>query len=254
MPVREWREACRTDSQHMVNLSAYVWAASFVDWSSHPRVLDIACGGGFGSEYCARQAGIVVGVDYNEEAVRHASVHNRHPKLMFVRGDGTALPFSERSFDVVLSFETIEHIAEDQQFLAELERVLNHNGLLVMSTPHGRRPGRPPDNPYHVREYPLHEFLKLLDCRFTNVRLFGRRLREDLRQLEADFNSVRRFDPFGLRRLIPRRLRHRIGSLVSQARGGLGLDELSPDQVEYIEGLEDTPTLLAVCQKRGPTY
>ena len=98
-------------------------------------VLDIASGEGYGSQLLASRSRSVVGVDIAPEAVRHAQAKYSRANLSFLEGSCTAIPLPDASVDVVVSFETIEHIQEHEQFLAEVLRVLRKDGQLLISTP-----------------------------------------------------------------------------------------------------------------------
>lgn len=250
MRFEERRSECPTDTQHVINLSAYRWAMEILGGVDGMRVLDAACGTGYGSDALAARARSVVGVDRDLPTIREARRRYRRPNLDFLPMDCANMVFADASFNAVLSFETIEHLADDRQFLREVTRVLTPDGWLVLSTPHGKAPGAVPDNPFHYREYAWDELQALLMEHFHSVRLFGRRLGPRLAGLERELDGVRRFDSWGLRRFLPRRFRHRVGSLISKSRSGIGLDEVAPADVEYCEGLTVTSTLLAVCRRK----
>jgi ubiquinone/menaquinone biosynthesis C-methylase UbiE len=146
--------------------------------TSGKDVLDIACGEGYGSAMLARRARQVTGVDISSAAVEHARLRYARDNLRFVSGSCAAIPLPDRSVDVVVSFETIEHHAEHEQMLREIRRVLRPNGLLVMSSPdkaeYSDRPGY--RNPFHVKELYKEEFRALLGAHFRNLRLMGQRV------------------------------------------------------------------------------
>ncbi|MFQ5973219.1 MAG: class I SAM-dependent methyltransferase [Alphaproteobacteria bacterium] len=248
MQFEERRAEFPTDTQHIVNLSAYHWAMETLGVHANMRVLDAACGTGYGSNALAVRAQSVVGVDRDVTTVNAASRRYRWPNLCFLPMDCEALAFKAASFDAVLSFETIEHLDDDRRLLREVARLLTPEGWLVLSTPHGKAPGAVPDNPFHRREYVWAELRGLLGEHFHSVRLFGRWLGPRLAGLERKLDSVRRFDPWGLRRFLPRGFRHQLGSLISRARGGIDLGEVAIADVEYCEGLTVTSTLLAICR------
>lgn len=150
------------------HVERYRFAAQFV---RAKRVLDIACGEGFGAAGLARAgAASVIGVDISPAACDHA---RRKYQLDARVGDAHAIPLPERSVDVVTSFETIEHVADPGQFIEECARVLVPGGTLIVSTPN--RPvynAEGTSNPFHVRELDEQEFVALLQARFKSVRLF----------------------------------------------------------------------------------
>lgn len=253
MRFEERRHACPTDTQHIVNLSGYHWAMEALSAVCNMRVLDAACGTGYGSYSLAAQARSIVGVDRDLPTIREARRCYHRSNLCFLPMDCLTLAFKDASFDAVLSFETIEHVANASQFLRGITRVLTPDGWLVLSTPNGKSAGAVPENPFHHREYTRDELQALLAEYFYSVRLFGRRLSPRLAGLEHELNGVRRFDPWGLRRFLPRRFRHQIGSLLSRSRSGISLEEVTTADVEYCEGLTATSTLLAICTgKIGP--
>jgi SAM-dependent methyltransferase len=91
----------------------------------------------------------------------------------------TALSFPDASFDVVVSFETIEHIPDDEAYLDEMRRVCRPGGLFLCSTPNRKvmNPGRGIEdgsfNPHHVREYDAAQLSERLARRFRDVQLLG---------------------------------------------------------------------------------
>lgn len=157
------------------HIDRYVFASDIVRGLN---VLDVACGTGYGArrmlEGGARR---VTGVDLSLEAVGYA--HERFGgdgEGRFVCGDAVRLPFPDRAFDAVVSFETLEHIRAYSRFLAECKRVLTDGGVIVCSTPN-RRIFSPnlsrPLNPFHVKEFWPQEFHRLMSRHFSDVVLHG---------------------------------------------------------------------------------
>jgi SAM-dependent methyltransferase len=148
------------------HFSRYRWAAQIVRGK---RVLDAACGVGYGSKMFA-EAGAreVVGIDSAAE-VLDAVRGDLPSSVSLVAGDVTHLPFESGSFDVVACFETIEHVVNPAEVLDEFARVLTADGVLVISTPNRRV--FTPGNPHHDRELTPEELEELLTSRFANVRL-----------------------------------------------------------------------------------
>jgi 2-polyprenyl-3-methyl-5-hydroxy-6-metoxy-1,4-benzoquinol methylase/glycosyltransferase involved in cell wall biosynthesis len=151
------------------HISRYRFAAQFV---AGKRVLDVASGTGYGSELL-KQAGAseVIGVDYARDAVAYSlSEHcGGHPD--YVLGDAVRLPLADRSFDVVVSFETLEHVPEPNHMLAELRRVLKEDGLSVISTPN--KGVYLEGNPFHTHELTYEEFLQSLSAGFKHVQVLS---------------------------------------------------------------------------------
>jgi SAM-dependent methyltransferase/glycosyltransferase involved in cell wall biosynthesis len=156
----------------------YLYASQFV---AGKAVLDIASGEGYGSEYLARSAGRVIGVDMDPETVRHAASRYIRPNLEFRCGSAEAVPLEgSQVLDVVVSFETIEHIGEQQQvrFLGEVKRLLRPGGALIVSTPnkliYTELPGN--KNPFHRREFYFDEYTDLLRRFFRTVHILGQKV------------------------------------------------------------------------------
>lgn len=141
-------------------------------------VLDVACGEGYGSDILAQSAASVVGVDIAEDAVSHARARYGSDKLVFVAASAAQLPFADAQFDVVVSFETIEHHDQHEAMISEIRRVLRPGGLLVISSPNKLHYSIEPGytNPYHVKELFREEFRALIGRYFPNSRLFGQRV------------------------------------------------------------------------------
>jgi SAM-dependent methyltransferase len=147
--------------------------------SQHCTVLDVACGEGYGSSMVAHIADKVVGVDISADAVGHARQRYRaQPNLEFVEASCDKLPFPDASFDLAISFETIEHIETQQEFIAELTRVLRPDGVLLLSSPNKRLYSDAHDyhNEFHVRELYRNELEDLLRPAFPHLSWFGQKL------------------------------------------------------------------------------
>lgn len=142
------------------------------------RVLDVACGEGYGSWILSDSALQVVGVDIAADAVTHARKKYTKSNMRFVEASAAKLPFDDDMFDAVVSFETIEHLDLHQEMLSEIKRVLNKDGLLIISSPNKQyysiEPGY--QNPFHVKELFREEFLELIKSYFSNAMLFGQRV------------------------------------------------------------------------------
>ena len=140
------------------------------------KVLDAACGEGYGSNLLTEEAASVTGLDLNEEAVKRASRKYANDRLAFYCGSIAALPFEDNSFDAVVSFETIEHVEEELQkkFLSEIQRVLKPEGILIMSTPNKAvyTDLVKGNNSFHIKEFYVQEFREFLGAYFENIEMF----------------------------------------------------------------------------------
>ena len=127
------------------------------------RVLDAACGEGYGSRLLANWgASEVVGVDISAEAIASAQQHFSSPNVKFIQNDAETLPrhFELNSFDLIVSFETIEHVQDPELFLRNIRDLLKPGGVVAISCPNDwwYFPTDAERNPYHLRKYRLDEF------------------------------------------------------------------------------------------------
>jgi SAM-dependent methyltransferase len=140
-------------------------------------VLDVASGEGYGSALLAQVAKSVVGVELAKHAVTHAKSTYLASNLRYEQGDARELPLGNASVDAVVSFETLEHFVEHDQFITEIKRVLRPGGVLILSSPDRDvySPPGAPANPYHVRELSRVEFETLLKPAFRNIAILLQR-------------------------------------------------------------------------------
>ncbi|MNB84018.1 putative S-adenosylmethionine-dependent methyltransferase [compost metagenome] len=140
-------------------------------------VVDAACGEGYGSSLLAEYADQVYGIDISEETIGWAKGKYNAPNLQFSQGSIESLVFPDHSIDVVVSFETIEHVDSiiQEKFMNEIKRVLKPDGILVISTPDKQvySNNRKFRNPYHVKEFYREEFSFFLRSFFENVAIFN---------------------------------------------------------------------------------
>ncbi len=143
------------------------------------RVLDAACGEGYGSNLLAAVAADVIGVDVSAQAIEHArSRYADRSNLRFERIDATALPDFGTSFDRIVSFETLEHLQAQEQLVDGFAKQLGDDGILLISSPdkHTYSDVSGHKNEFHVRELYRPEFEALLAKHFPHVRIFGQKL------------------------------------------------------------------------------
>ncbi|MBI1956510.1 MAG: methyltransferase domain-containing protein, partial [Acidobacteria bacterium] len=145
----------------------YLFARRF---SGGKKVLDAACGAGYGSALLGANAREVCGVDISSEAVEYARGHYASAHVHFGQADCLALPFTSGRFDFVVAFEIIEHLEHPEEFLKELRRVLSPDGLLLLSTPNRLyyTEDRGEVNPFHRREFSYSELEGILKPVFSH--------------------------------------------------------------------------------------
>ncbi len=169
-----WMEGAQIHYEH---LHRYAFAAQFV--KGKKKVLDLACGEGYGPYMLSKEAEYVVGIEINEQVVNHAKSRYSPRNLEFMQGSILEVPIEgEKKFDVIVCFEGIEHVAEHDQLLSEVKRLLTDDGLLIMSTPNKLTFTDDPGvhNPFHEKELYFDEFKSLLGRYFKNMHFLGQRV------------------------------------------------------------------------------
>ena len=154
------------------HFSRYALAARL---SRGKRVLDIGCGTGYGTAELARAAARAVALDNSREALDYARLHYASENVDFLQATCKELPFRDRSFDLVIAFEVIEHLRGWRDFLSEMRRVLSDGAQCLISTPnkdyYTESRGPSGENPYHGHEFAVDEFRKELSSVFPHVSL-----------------------------------------------------------------------------------
>jgi len=197
------------------------------------KVLDMGCGSGYGTDLMASIASEVIGIDISEEAINCDRQRYKQENIKFYVGDVTNLDFLEdRQFDVIVSFEVIEHLTDCAQFLKESRRVLKDDGILIISTPNKKyfSPGsEKPRNIFHVIEFELDDFKKLLREYFGGVTIYGQ-----------DYHSrIRAF----VKKILPKKAWVALRARVGDAYNAKQSSSFSDSKVE------DHSYFVAVCKK-----
>ena len=153
------------------HLVVYEWIAERVRGQ---RVIDMACGEGYGSSVLARLAGSVVGVDANPEAHEHARLRYRAPNLRFERA--LVEGFGEPA-DSIVFLQTIEHLQDAGATLRHFRSLVGESGTVFLSTPNvltlAPKGASRSDNPWHIHEYRQEEFRELCRSHFAGVEMYG---------------------------------------------------------------------------------
>lgn len=221
--------------------SRYEWVGRHVKGK---YVLDAACGAGFGGDILIKSgAGYVAGLDQAVSAVVAAKEEFSAEKNAYLTGDATNLPFAADTFDVITSFETIEHVPNCRALLREFRRILKRDGVLYCSTPNKAvtSPDGDPTNPYHFQEFTESELDRVLSEVFVDVRIFGQRCRREttnstLRSLVWSSLAAR-----GIRKL-PWKLRDGLSKRLT----GFPIFPKS-DEFTVTPKAKDATTLMAIC-------
>jgi ubiquinone/menaquinone biosynthesis C-methylase UbiE len=161
------------DFLYQEHIARYNFASQFVKGKN---VLDIACGTAYGTVFLSdKNLKMVVGTDLSKEALNKAK-EKLGNIVNFLVSDATNVSFKEGAFDIVISFETIEHLMKYTDFISEIKRILKNEGLFIVSTPNKLAFSGKDEmylNKYHFKEFTLAEFRLLLGNYFSDVQLFG---------------------------------------------------------------------------------
>ncbi len=142
-------------------------------------VVDVACGEGYGSRLLSGVASSVTGIDIDSGTIGRAKQKYSAPNLTYLVGSATNIPLEAAVADVVVSFETIEHIsASDQKMMFdEVRRILKPEGIFLVSTPNlTSRFFAEGQNKFHQKEFSHSEFVEFCSERFKHVRIMGQNL------------------------------------------------------------------------------
>ena len=166
-------------------------------------VLDIASGEGYGCALLVKVSSKVIGIDISAEAIDWSKKKYASHQIDFLIGSIEAIPLADHSIDVIVCFETIEHVQNADIALTELRRVLSPNGLLIISTPDKEIYSTKANyqNPFHIKEFTAAEFQRLLGKYFNetyflkqNVTYSSAIVREglsgDLIHFDGDFDRI----------------------------------------------------------------
>ena len=153
------------------HLAVYEWIAERA-WGR--RVVDLACGEGYGSEVLARTAKSVIGVDANPDAFEHARAKYTTRTTRFERG---LIDTWEGDVDCVVFLQTIEHVEDPDATLAHVRELVGRGGLAFISTPNvltlAPKGAEKSGNPWHIKEYRADEFRALCEKQFKTVDVYG---------------------------------------------------------------------------------
>lgn len=240
----------------LVHKKAYARAAEAAEGCD---VLDLGCNNGYGTTTIAANCRSIVGVDVSAAAIEEARERFADTPARFQCVDGGTLAFADASFDLVTSFQVIEHVVDVGSYLAEIDRVLRPGGAALFTTPNRDirlDPGMPPWNRFHVREYSAAALREALSVTFGDVAVEGLFAKPDLYAVE--FNRVSKARRIA--RLPGFRVLRRMTFLQRWAKwlrrrmraetGKAFLDRWSLDDLHYQpDGLDQALDLIAICRK-----
>jgi len=159
---------------YQAHIHRYIFASRYL--SKDMIILDAGSGSGYGSNYLADYCKYIIGLDISRDAIDYSTKKFNKKNLNFVSGDITDMPFENNTFDIIISFMTIEHINKHDNFLSECNRILKDKGTFIcctdnknFSSPYSAKPY----NPNHTKEFYPEEFHVLLSKYFENIKFYG---------------------------------------------------------------------------------
>jgi ubiquinone/menaquinone biosynthesis C-methylase UbiE len=204
---------------YLRHLFAYEEALKFLDKGL--QVLEIGFGEGYGANLMAQHLGSVTALDVNKQAVEYANQKYSNDNCTFIHYNGHELPFGEDKFDAVISFQVIEHIEDDENYLKEIHRVLKKGEKAILTTPNREtrlNPGEEPWNEFHVREYNSEQLNEVLSEFFPSVEIQGIRAEKEIEKIER--NRVKR--KLSFYKLLPDALKRMVtGDFINRYNTGL---------------------------------
>ncbi|TAF67881.1 MAG: class I SAM-dependent methyltransferase [Cytophagales bacterium] len=188
---------------HQRLFAAYIQAAPLIEGN----LLEIGCGLGRGIDVLIEKAKQYTGIDKNAQLIE--MLQAKYPTLQFVEQNippMSSLP--DDTFDTIVSFQVIEHIAKDELFISEIKRVLKKGGKAIITTPN--RKFSLTRNPWHIREYLPKELLQLCQKHFAQVEAKGIAGNELVMQYYAQnkkaVQKITRWDVLKMQYWLPRPL------------------------------------------------
>jgi len=204
----------------LLHLYAYQAAAELIHTGDH--VLDVGFGEGYGAQILVSAGAEYLGLELDPELVAHARERYGHA---FDTYDGIRISAPDGTFDVVVSFQVIEHIPDPLPWLTEIRRVLEPKGRAIFTTPnrvYRVGDGERPWNRHHVREFTAEEFRALLGRVFSDVHVYGIRASDEIesvvRARAGRARKLARIDRLGLRYRLPEGFDTRVRRMLRRAR------------------------------------
>lgn len=244
------------------HLFAYDFLQKF--GSPDKLALEIGFGSGYGASHSSKFFKNLSAVEVDVEAVKYAQEIYKGSNVNFENYNGSKLPYPDNHFDVVYSFQVIEHVPFDKEFLIEAKRVLKPAGNLIITTPnrlYRLKDGEKPRNRFHLREYaPMQLKSLLLEC-FSQAELVGVKGVGEVHQFELDRvkKGLGKMDPLRFRDHMPESLKKPLRNLINMIRGkynraaeeSLTLKDQYSLKDYFIEkeDINSTLDLMGICKK-----
>jgi len=238
---------------YLDHLARYKFIECYV---TNKVVLDVGCGNGYGTYRLAEKAEKVIGVDISKEVVGYAKEHYLATNLYYRIMDATKLEFRDETFDVICSFDVIEHISDFRKYLSEIKRVLKKGGWCFISTPNKAITSpysEKPINPFHSQEFYYRDFKNILEEFFNSVKVLGEcestNVKKSKNIVLKIYDLARKVDPWNIRKIIPQVLKLKLIRKICSVVKGINIENLSEENIIFIKNnIENAPIFLAIVQ------
>ncbi|NMX21367.1 hypothetical protein C5S30_02795 [ANME-1 cluster archaeon GoMg4] len=241
---------------YLKHLFAYEFASKTL--SKDSIVLEVGCGEGYGTSFLSKSVKKIIGLDVDEQIVKHAQKKYGSTNCIFQVYNGKKIPFKENSFDAIISFQVIEHVQDDRSFVLEIYRILKQKGLFMLTTPNRTcrlKPEQKPWNPFHVREYYPYELENLLKSIFHEVQILGIRGKEEVQKIEINRvkpNPLISFDFLNLRRFLPDSIKKKLANIMNRRKLKTEHNDFRAKySIEdfYVDDANQSLDIFGVCEK-----
>ncbi len=243
---------------YLRHLFAYEYVKKSITCDS--SILDMGFGEGYGTANLGSYFKNVVGLEVEKKAVQHAIKKYQSENCRYRIYNGREVPFENESFDGVISFQVIEHVLDTERYVCEARRVMKTGGVLILTTPNRAirlDSGQKPWNRFHLREYGAVDLRAVLKKNFSDVKIFGIYGNDKLQKMELariqTAKVVARLDIFGLRDIMPMKVRQIVSNIInniqSPSKSDENIEQFEIDDFHVSESAEGGMDLLAVCKK-----
>ncbi|ANW97035.1 hypothetical protein AXE80_12400 [Wenyingzhuangia fucanilytica] len=192
---------------HLMHLKTYIYAA---EKTIGKTVLDMGSGSGYGSKILSEKAKTTIGVDIDEESIKYANEHYSSYNTNFT----TISNLENKKFDIITSFQVIEHVFDLNEYVKTISKYLKDDGLVYISTPnieHRLFTFQHPWNQFHIKEFSRKSLIKLLSKEFESVEIYNIGSKTDICEYEIKRTKKLRFITFPLSlKIFPRKIKNKL--------------------------------------------
>jgi ubiquinone/menaquinone biosynthesis C-methylase UbiE len=204
------------------HLYAYTFLGKYKN--KNHLALEIGFGTGYGTKFSSSFFSKIIGLEVDPEPISYAQKKYPESNIEYKQYNGSILPFPDNFFDIVYSFQVIEHVTSDSDFLSEARRVLKTGGILVITTPNRNyrlKPGEKPKNKFHLREYSPDDLKNIGEKFFQSYSLLGLYGKGEVHQIELDRvkSGLGHLDPLGIRHLLPVAFKLKLKKMMNVLKG-----------------------------------